>query len=300
VHVKQVGHANLHITAFNEDYLLPLPNVTIKGVLSANLYPELNGTYYITSSNGFVSEIKFTGKGLIAGKKNSFEAKVYAASKPDHMLYTVKGQWSDSFTITDARSGINIEIYHLDTVDFPPLLVRPIDEQDPWESQRVWKDVVSALKEHDMATASKYKSALEQAQRDLRAEEKREGKEWQPLFFRSEDSDATFDALARDFGQKLEAQRTKGVWKFDADAFRWARRPFHENLTPFGLARKEINEREAVNHNTSTSESSSKSSMKGNSSPSQDLDVPKDGEVKLPEAVFGDECSTAENLPSTA
>ncbi len=252
VNVKQVGHANLHITAFNEDYLIPLPDVTVKGVLSANLYPELSGTYYIISSNGFVSEIKFTRKGLIAGKKNSFEARVYTTSKPDHILYTVKGQWSDSFTITDVLSGIDIEIYHLDTINFPPLLIRPIDEQDPWESQRVWKDIVSALEEHDTAAVGKYKSALEQAQRDLRAEEKHEGKEWQPLFFRPEDSDATFDALARDFGYKLEAQRTKGVWKFDADAFRSARRPFRENLTPFGRAWKETNERETASRNTST------------------------------------------------
>jgi len=265
VNVKQTGHANLHIAAFNEDYLLPLPSVTVKGILSANLYPELSGTYYITSSNGFVSEIKFTGKGIIAGKKNSFEAEVYAASKPSHILYTVKGQWSDSFTITDARSGANIETYHVDTADFTPPVVRPIDEQDPWESQRVWKDVTSALEEHDMARAGKCKSVLEQAQRDLRAEEKRAGKKWQPLFFHPVDSDATFDALARDFGQKLEAQRTKGVWKFDADAFRFARRPFRENLTPFGLAEKEIHEREEVGYNTLTPKSSQKSSMKGKS-----------------------------------
>jgi hypothetical protein len=262
VNVKQIGHANLHIAAFNENYLLPLPNVTVKGILSANLYPELNGTYYIPSSNGFVSEIKFTGKGIILGKKNSFEAKVYDASKPNHVFFSVKGQWSDSFTITDARSGVDFEVYHLDKIDFPPLVVRPIHEQDPWESQRVWKDVVSALEEHDMATAGKCKSVLERAQRDLRAKEKLEGKKWQPRFFLPVDSDSTFDALARDFGQKLEAQRTKGVWKFDANAFQWAKRPFHENLTPFGLAEEEINEREVVIHNASKSKSSPKSSMK--------------------------------------
>lgn len=253
VYVKQIGHARLHITAFDEDYLIPLPTVTIKGILSASLYPELSGTYYITSSNGFVSEIKFTGKGLITGKKNSFQAKVYAATRPNHSLYRIKGQWSDSFTISDARSDANIETYHLDTVNFPPPFVRPIDEQDPWESQRVWKDVVSALEEHDMATAGKCKHALEQAQRDLRAEERREGKKWQPLFFYPENSDSTFDAMARDFGQKLEVQRTKGVWKFDADAFQRARRPFHESLTPFGLAEKEIHETKVVDYNMPTS-----------------------------------------------
>lgn len=235
MNIKQIGHANLHISAFNEDYLVPLPEITVKGILSANPYPELHGTYHITSSNGFISEIKFTGKGLITGKKNSFEAKLYSTSKPNHVLYTAKGQWSDSFTITNTQDGVDIETYHADTVGFLPLLVHPIDEQDSWESQRVWKDVVSALEERDMATAGKSKRELEQAQRYLRAEEKLEGKTWQPLFFRPEVSDATFDALAKDFGQKLEVQRTKGVWKFDVDAFRSARRPFRGNLTPFGF-----------------------------------------------------------------
>ena len=48
LNIKQTGHAIVHLDKYNEHYLIPMPNCKIRGFLSANLYPELYGTYYIS------------------------------------------------------------------------------------------------------------------------------------------------------------------------------------------------------------------------------------------------------------
>lgn len=44
--------------------------------------------------------------------------------------------------------------------------VKPINEQDPFESRRLWKDVTLNLKKKDVHEATKYKQMLEQRQRE--------------------------------------------------------------------------------------------------------------------------------------
>ena len=82
VSIKQKGYAILHVDQFDENYLIPVPNVKVKGVVSGTPYPELVGTYSIPSSSGWVSEIKFEGKGLImGGTKNGVSGRVFGGSR---------------------------------------------------------------------------------------------------------------------------------------------------------------------------------------------------------------------------
>src|ERR1700712_1209244 len=91
--VKQTGHAMLHIDRRNEQHLISFPNFKIKGILSGTMYPEIDGTYHIISSSGFVTETRFFGKGFFSGKRNSLEAIMYRrddeSKKP---LYVIRGQ----------------------------------------------------------------------------------------------------------------------------------------------------------------------------------------------------------------
>jgi oxysterol-binding protein-related protein 9/10/11 len=73
--IKQFGHALVHIDRYNEDFLIPMPDVKVKGFLSGQLYPEIEGTYYIVSSSGFVSELNFSGAGI------HFRSKKFVHSK---------------------------------------------------------------------------------------------------------------------------------------------------------------------------------------------------------------------------
>lgn len=233
VNIRQIGHAILHLAKYNEDYLVPVPDVKVKGVLSGSPYPELGGAYYITSSSGIYSKIDFTGKGLFSGKKNSFQASVFRQGDEDNALYEIEGQWTDSFTITDA-SGNKIETFDTNINDQTPLEVPDISDQDPWESRRAWKATIDALGQSNMQGTVDAKSKVEEAQRQLRRDEEQRGTQWQTLFFKREKSDSTFDALAKDIGAELNADRTVGVWKFDWDKHEATQRPFRGNLTPQG------------------------------------------------------------------
>lgn len=62
------------------------------------------------------------------------------------------------------------------------------------------------------------KSKIENTQREMRKKEQAEGREWQRRFFkRSSPPDPIFEKLARSIpGERIEAEKTGGVWRFDA------------------------------------------------------------------------------------
>lgn len=238
--MRQIGHAILHLDTYAEDYLIPLPNVKVRGLLTGTPYPELNGTYYISSSSGFIAEIDFSGKGFLgmSGTKNRFEAKLYRAEDREAVLYTAKGAWNDQFTIFDAPTGAEMEMYDTNATPAAPLKVAPVEEQDPWESRRAWKGVIEALNRGDMQATSDEKGKVERGQRAMRMREKAEGKAeaegWEAMFFRREEGDPVFDRLATPIGAQLDKEKTVGVWKFDHEKARTARKPYRGDLTPTG------------------------------------------------------------------
>lgn len=66
--------------------------------------------------------------------------------------------------------------------------MRPLEEQDDRESQKLWRNVCAALKNKDHDTATDEKSKIEDAQRD--EAHKRGEAEWQPRLFRKVQSGA--------------------------------------------------------------------------------------------------------------
>lgn len=239
--IRQVGHAILTIDKYDETYLIPLPDVKVRGILSGRLYPEILGTYTIVSSTGYVSEITFSGAGVFRGKKNTFAAKMYRKDDPHKTpLYDVAGVWSEGWTVKDSRTGEVLETFDADAVENrpAPMDMEPIDKQDAWESRRAWGSVIEALHRGDFRETVAEKSKLEQAQRRLRAEEKKEGKTWTPLFFTSKEGDQheVFHRLAKgtSWEAQLHEEKTKGVWRIDDAKVANARRPFRPEFTPLG------------------------------------------------------------------
>ncbi|KAJ4251884.1 Oxysterol binding protein [Fusarium torreyae] len=220
IYVRQIGHAIIHVDKFDEDYLVPLPSVIVRGFMSACLYPEIIGTYTIISSSGFVSEIDFSGAGLFRGKRNSFEARVYHRDEPK-ICYKVSGIWSEGWKITD-DSGKLVEEYNVNAAEdkLSPIELVPTEQQDPRESRRAWNDVISAIEQGDYRAASIAKQKVEEQQRQKRREEKAQGKPWQPLLFRSipGDEHQVFHQLAKGTKWQLCDTETKGVWRIDDEA----------------------------------------------------------------------------------
>lgn len=79
-----------------------------------------------------------------------------------------------------------------------------------------------------MDTVGIEKSKIENAQRELRKKEQAEGREWQRRFFKRVPLPCpTFEKLARPIAEKIESDKTGGVWRFDSDKAQSAKPPFH-------------------------------------------------------------------------
>lgn len=242
VDIKQVGHAVVSIERYDEKYLIPLPDVKVRGFLSGRLYPEVLGTYSIVSSSGFVCEMTFSGAGVFRGRKNTFEARMFRRDDPrKKALYEVAGVWSEGWTIKDGQTGAVLERYDVDAVENrpAPMDLAPAAAQDPWESRRAWAGVIGALGRGDFRETVAEKSRLEQAQRRMRAAERERGEAWRPLLFASCTAGEPVDTFRRlaegtSWEGKLHDAKTNGVWRVDDAKVARAQRPFRGELTPLG------------------------------------------------------------------
>ena len=257
VDIKQSGHAVVHIDKYDEDHVVVAPRARIKGFLSGTLYPELVGTTYIASTSGYVSEIRFcppdaSSSGMTSwlkfggGPRNRFEAVLYHKDDPDKTpLYTASGSWSGKFDISDARTGAVLESHDLTSEETCQATNGPLPAEDiptrddmcAWETRRAWGPVMDALRRGDMGEAARQKTKLETAQREMRAEEARCGRSFEPLFFKNLDGDyAVHTALGESIGWDLDSHRTKGVWVADEESIKSkTQRPFRAEETPLGL-----------------------------------------------------------------
>ncbi|KAI9681978.1 MAG: Oxysterol binding protein [Caeruleum heppii] len=215
IHVKQIGHALLHLDAYNEDYLITLPSLHIEGLIYGSPFVELNKNTYIQSSSGFTAKVDYSGKGWLSGKKNSFTASLYPTGSEKSPVYTIEGQWTDAFTVKDAKTKSQVDNHNAKTAPTTPLTVAPQDQQDALESRRAWSKVAAAISKGDMDTTGVEKSKIENQQRELRKQEQSEGKEWQRRYFSRVEKDDVFETLAAKIGERSEPEKTGGVWRWD-------------------------------------------------------------------------------------
>ena len=236
VHIRQFGHAVLHITEYDENYLIPLPNVTVKGILTGGTYPELTEPCTIVSSAGFVAEVDFSGKGFLGGgKKNHVEAAVYRTDdeKRKDPLFTVEGSWSETLTFKDG-SGRVIDDYDVASAVPTKFDTLPVDKQDPWESRKAWGGVIGSINKGDMRGVADHKSELENAQRQLRKKPKTGENDWEPLFFQKAQSDPVAQKLLESIGKSINPDETCGIWRVDSERVQSLERPWRGDLTPYG------------------------------------------------------------------
>jgi hypothetical protein len=196
----------------------------------------LQGSYSIVSSAGYIAAIDFSGKGLLGlgGKKNHVEAAIYRAddtSRKERLFHAV-GSWSEKFEITD-HAGTLITTYDVASAKPSPFRTLPLNEQDPWESRAAWDGVIKSIQKGDMQGVADNKSALENAQRELRKRPETDEKTWKALFFTKADNPVA-ERLLKQIGQDVSPEKTCGVWRFNAKAFSEAKRPWRGNLTPHG------------------------------------------------------------------
>ncbi|KAH9009685.1 Oxysterol-binding protein [Lactarius pseudohatsudake] len=197
--VKQVGHATLTISlpdGQKEDYLITFPRLRIEGLWYGSPYIELAETSYIQSSSGWLSTIKYQGKGYFSGKSHTFKADltppIGAGSGTQASSY--EGQWNT--TSKDTKTGV---VFTDVTGPKEEVTVRQVEEQGEWESRALWFKVAKGIREGDFDTAAREKSRIENEQRQRRRDEAAASTTWQLKHFVHHDEDPLYERLGRQF-----------------------------------------------------------------------------------------------------
>ncbi|EGN94716.1 hypothetical protein SERLA73DRAFT_155471 [Serpula lacrymans var. lacrymans S7.3] len=195
--VKQIGHAVLTVALPNgkeEEYLITLPRLRIDGLWYGSPYIELAETSYIQSSSGWLSTIEYKGKGYFSGKSHTFKATVTPPVYMSGTTHVIEGTWHT--TSKDTRSGAT---FHDVTTPKEEVTVKPIQEQDEWESRKLWFGVAKGIREGDFDTAAKEKSRIENEQRQRRKDEVGAGTTWQLKHFQHAAEDPIYERLGQLF-----------------------------------------------------------------------------------------------------
>lgn len=159
--MKQVGHATLTVSlpdGKKEDYLITLPRLRIEGLWYGSPYIELSETSFIQSSSGWLSTIKYQGKGYFSGKSHSFKADLTPpiGSGSSFQASSFEGQWNA--TSKDTRTGV---VFTDVTGPKEEVTVRRVEDQGEWESRALWYKVAKGIRESDFETAAKEKTRIE-------------------------------------------------------------------------------------------------------------------------------------------
>ncbi|KAI7832473.1 hypothetical protein BC939DRAFT_485782 [Gamsiella multidivaricata] len=174
IDVSQTGHAILTLPEFKEHYLITLPSLNIRGMVTARPFVELSGTTYIVSSAGLLTTIDYSTRGYFSGERHSFKATLKPINGGS-AFYTAQGLWSGVSNFTDVKKNETTLFFDSDSDKSVPPEIKPVPEQGPLESHQLWSSVTNAINAKDFAAASKEKSQIEEAQRVLAKTRKEKG-----------------------------------------------------------------------------------------------------------------------------
>ena len=173
-----------------------------RGILFGKMKYELGDHSFIKCpETGLSADVEFKTKGYFGGTYNAIGGNI-KNEKTGETLFELSGMWSGEMVLKDVRvrgygnhlrnttlltyaqTGHKEVLFNASHAKHTPPIVRPIEEQDERESQRLWLKTVVAIKESNHAAATEEKSKVEDRQRDETAKRAEQGIEWQPKLFR--------------------------------------------------------------------------------------------------------------------
>ena len=143
---------------------------------------------------------------------------MYKTGHEKDALYSAEGQWNETFVIKEGSGKKAAELEHFSHASTKPtvLNVAPVEEQDPLEANRAWAKVKEGILKGDMDLVGYEKSKIENSQRELRKKEAAENREWERRYFtKLQGPDPVFETLAKFIGERIESDKTGGIWRFD-------------------------------------------------------------------------------------
>ncbi|RYP36523.1 hypothetical protein DL767_003346 [Monosporascus sp. MG133] len=217
VQVKEIGYSIICGEEDRESHLMALPTMLVKGLLLGDPYQKLELACYICSSSGYLATIEFDGKNSLGvGTKNSMSARITNFKDEGKAAFEISGQRNARLKIPDCRTGGVIEEFDVDDIPLAELNVKAL-ERSPWESRRVWTEVIDGISEGNTQRVSEAKNRIKDAQRGMRDAEKVAGIQWPMVFFQKSEGSQEFELLVKIIPEKsaasLQPERTTRVWK---------------------------------------------------------------------------------------
>ncbi|XP_041064234.1 oxysterol-binding protein-related protein 9 isoform X3 [Carcharodon carcharias] len=179
--VHNIGQGCVSLLDYDEHYILTFPNGYGRSILTVP-WVELGGECNITcAKTGYTANITFHTKPFYGGKKHRITAEIFSPN--DKKCFTsIEGEWNGVMYVKWSTGESSIFI---DTKKLPIIKkkVRKLEDQEDFESRRLWKDVTHNLKVKDIDAATDAKHRLEERQRAEARERKENEVQWETRVF---------------------------------------------------------------------------------------------------------------------
>lgn len=154
-----------------------------RGILFGKMKYELGDHAQVRCpESGLEVNIEFKVKGWVSGSYNSIGGFI-KETKTGKSLYELSGYWHGEMSIKDLTTGKKTVLFDATHAKPSYPKSRPLEEQAPRESQRLWASTTAAIRKVDHAGATEEKSKIEDEQR-REAAERGPSNPWQPKLFR--------------------------------------------------------------------------------------------------------------------
>eukprot|EP00727_Mastigamoeba_balamuthi_P005642 m51a1_g1698 putative C-tail anchored protein, PH and oxysterol-binding protein domain (1024) ;mRNA; f:483968-488325 len=179
------GYSTLYLPYVDEEYTFTLPSAVAKGFIVGPLTMELFDTVVIEcKKTECCATLEFKTKPLLGGDYNHVSGTV---TQGRATLYHISGRYDRELTLQPSAKGSEPESFWKVTPELAarrlPRHVIPFDEQDPFESERLWINVTRALIEGDQEAATDAKTAIERNQRESAKQRAELGVQWITKYF---------------------------------------------------------------------------------------------------------------------
>jgi len=173
--------------ASDGEYVITMPNMYARGILFGKMVLELGDICTAKNEKTSLScDLEFKTKGFFSGVYNALAGRV---RRNNSDVGEISGRWDQVVEFKSAKTGNKRVLFDVakDGQNVAPKFVPEEDEQEPNESRRLWSKLTYAIDLKDMEAATEAKSAVEDAQREMRRKMEESGQKHAPRFFQLHD-----------------------------------------------------------------------------------------------------------------
>jgi len=169
--------------ASDGEYVITMPNMYARGILFGKMVLELGDTCNAKNEKtGLSCDLDFKTKGFFSGTYNALAGRVRHNNSD---VGEISGKWSQMMEYKNTKTGNKRVLFDVtkDGQNVAPKFVQDEEEQESNESRRLWSKLTQAINSKDMEAATEAKSAVEDAQREMRRKMEESGQKHAPRFF---------------------------------------------------------------------------------------------------------------------